>query len=250
MRSLVLCVENKLIETMGIAREQGLGLELQAFYHPDVLDDPTQAVAKHVAALTGFSGTLSMHGPFGDLVPGSFDPKVRQVARERILQFINIAVQFGASDLVLHNGYTPNTTPVDRWIPRAAAFWRDILQAVPAGMRVHLENLLERTTFVLSDMIDRVGDPRLGLCMDVGHVHAFSSDTPMTWVATLGASITYVHLHDNLGDRDAHLALGQGSAPLRATLALLEERAPEAVWAIEGPVMPSLAWLHANGFSR
>ena len=248
MRSLVLCDEGKPGEALEIAAEQGLGLELQTFYHPDILDAPDQAIAEHVAALSGFRGMLSMHGPFGDLAPGSFDPKVRQVAEERILQFLRIAIQLGASDIVLHDGYVPNTSSPERWIARASEFWRDMLGEMPPNMHLHLENLFQQSPGMLLDLVDRIADPRLGICLDIGHVHAFSDEALTEWVEELDARITYTHLHDNVGDRDAHLALGQGSAPLTETLSELERRAPQASWAIEGPIAPSLEWLREGGF--
>jgi len=78
-------------------------------------------LAHHLALLDDFTGARAIHGPFGDLCPGSFDPLVRGVARTRIRQVFPIAERLRAGHLILHHGYVPNTSSPDIWTIEADA---------------------------------------------------------------------------------------------------------------------------------
>ena len=56
--------------------------------------------------------------------------------------------------------------------------------------------------------------------MDFGHLHTLRED-PAHFVAALGERLMHVHLHDNQGERDEHLGLGQGTVPWEAALRAL-----------------------------
>ena len=60
-----------------------------------------------------------------------------------------------------------------------------------------------------------VDDPRLGLCLDVGHANTCVSTTPpAAWVAPMAPYLRHVHLHSNEGDTDLHGTLGTGTVPM------------------------------------
>ncbi|MFZ0611664.1 MAG: sugar phosphate isomerase/epimerase, partial [Desulfobacterales bacterium] len=50
----------------------------------------------------------------------------------------------------------------------------------------------------------------VGFCLDTGHQAAFGQASLVKWLDALGPHIGQVHLHDNHGLRDEHLALGRG----------------------------------------
>ena len=69
----------------------------------------------------------------------------------------------------------------------------------------------------------------------------------------MGKRIGYVHLHDNHGENDEHLGLGQGNIPMKEICHALEQYAPDAIWAIEAEgkdVLQFLEWLHEHGFIK
>ncbi len=247
MRCLLLCDDGNPSGVAALAAARGLGVEAQSFYQPELLDSPEATLAEHRRLLEGIA-PLSMHGPFADLCPGGMDPLVRQVARRRIAQALPIAAELGAAHLVLHHGYVPHTSAPAKWVARSTAFWRDVLATVPPGLQLHIENLFEERPDLLLELVQNVGDPRLGICLDIGHAHALSRTPVVTWVVALGPALTYVHVHDNHGVHDDHLPLGQGSLPLREVLAALETHAPDATWGLEADAIPSLAWLQENGY--
>ena len=119
-------------------------------------------------------------------------------------------------------------------------------------MHIHIENIIDPDTQSLEDLVRGIGDPRVDICLDIGHIHCNTCLSPMAWIDKLANLIGYVHLHDNHGSRDEHLGFGQGTLPLKETCSMLESQVPQAIWAIEtdtDQVVASLNWLVSNGFA-
>lgn len=251
MRRLFLSDDGHPVETAAISRRHKLGIEVQAFYDPALLEDDPRAVEKHREALGGLSDR-ALHGCFGDLCPGSFDRMVREVARNRFELSHDIARRLGAQHLILHHGYVPHTSPPATWLKRCTKFWQDFLADKNGGIRFHIENMLELDPGLLADLIDAIGRPWVDANLDIGHVHCNATAGLETWIRGLGSRIGYAHLHDNHGGEDEHLAFGKGTLPLKETLLMLEEVAPSACWCVEVNtecLEESLGWLERNGFA-
>jgi sugar phosphate isomerase/epimerase len=59
----------------------------------------------------------------------------------------------------------------------------------------------------------------LGICFDAGHANTAGNTDE--WLA-LADRFVNVHLHDNRGERDEHLVLGEGTVPLAKILKALQ----------------------------
>lgn len=104
---------------------------------------------------------------------------------------------------------------------------------------------------LLSCLVDAVASPNLDVALDIGHVHCYSPLSLREWITRLGPKIGYVHLHDNHGLSDDHLALGQGGIPLPGVLEDLLQNAPRSLWSIESGGLgtwQSLHWLQSNRY--
>jgi len=53
-------------------------------------------------------------------------------------------------------------------------------------------------------------------------IHAFSRSTLADWLEVLGPYLGQLHLHDNDGKQDSHLALGTGTNDLSALFRFLK----------------------------
>jgi sugar phosphate isomerase/epimerase len=251
MEGLLLCDNGEWERVAALARRHALGMEAQAFYDPSLLDKNPRAMEKHRTAMAGIK-LRAVHGPFGDLNPGSFDPMVRAVARHRFEMGYRAAEGLGAQHLIFHLGYVPRTSPIGPWVARCSDFWQDFLDGHRPGMAIHLENMLEQDPEILRDVVASIGHPAVDACLDTGHVHANARGPVVRWIEVLGDAIGYVHLHDNHGEEDEHLGLGAGNLPVQEVCAALEAYAPGALWALEAEgrgLELSLAWLREHGFA-
>lgn len=249
MKALILCDGGKVEKVAPLCITKGFGIEVQSFHQPNVLEDHTQ-VGYHLAQMAGIS-LRAMHGPFGDLCPGSFDPMVCEVARVRLEQAYAIARQLDIDHIVLHHGYVPHTSSRAGWIRRSMEFWHSFLAGKSPEVHFYLENLLELDPSIISDVIDGVGSHHLSINLDIGHAHCNSQTPVLQWIEAIGNRIGYLHLHDNHGEADEHLGLGQGQIPMLEVCHALNEYSPDAIWAIEAEgegINRSLLWLIENGF--
>jgi sugar phosphate isomerase/epimerase len=189
--------------------------------------DPLDAATlERVATLLQQAGlAVSVHAPFMDLNPGALDPIVREATLRRLNQALAAARQLKARLIVIHPGYDHwhyDHQP-QLWLEQTIPFFRELLPAIEqSGVRVAIENIFETRPETLIDLITALDHPLYGYCFDVGHWHLFAEDKRMTaWLATLADKLYHLHLHDNCGSMDQHLALGQGDidfAPLNAYL--------------------------------
>ena len=223
-----------------LARENGLGLEIAAFCYAPNLEDPAvlSAVRSDMAGLDRFW----FHAPFAELAPCAIDPLVRQVTEKRYRQAADLAQDLGVRRLVIHGGFVPQV-----YFPE---WYVEFLRQLPQDMTVALENVMEPQPRLLAEIARQVDDPRLGLCLDIGHANTFVSRVPpLEWVAPMAPWLRHVHLHNNAGHDDLHDPLGQGTLAMEQVLDTILELCPAATFTLENQDCgPSLVWLREHGY--
>lgn len=215
-----------------LAREYDLGLELADFTYAPMMEDPDR-VKTAERKMEGIH-TFLFHGPFAELCPCAIDPRVRQVSMDRVIQAAELAEKLGICRILFHGGFIPLVYFPEWYVEQSVTFWKEALGRIPRGMTVVLENVMEPGPETLVQIAEGVNDPRLGLCLDVGHANTIISKTPpISWVEPMAPYLRHVHLHNNEGNMDTHSALGQGAIPMEAVLDRILGRCPEATFTIE-----------------
>ena len=235
-------------QAAALAREWGLGFEITEFCWAPRLEQP-DAMALVRRQIEG-ARHLWLHAPFAELAPCAIDPLVRQVTEKRYRQAADMARDLGVRQLVIHGGFVPQVYFPEWYVEQSVLFWRELLAELPPDMTVALENVMEPEPLLLADIARQVDDPRLGLCLDVGHANTFVSRVPpLEWVAPMAPWLRHVHLHDNVGREDLHDPLGRGSIPVEQVLDTILELCPEATFTLENQDCgPSLVWLREHGY--
>ena len=227
-----------------LAVQYGLGLEIAEYCTASNMDDlyaQTDALVRN--KLRGISRRV-LHGPFNELFPCAIDPKARALARERYIQAIALARDYGANKVVIHGGYNPRIYYPCWYTEQSILFWREFLREIPQGMEVCLENVLEEEPGMLIDIVRAVEDPRLRLCLDVGHVNAYSKIPAVEWVERCAPWLSHFHIHNNDGSWDTHSALNQGTLPMEKLLDLAQQVCPEGSYTLElAQAEESVLWL-------
>lgn len=196
------------------AKEHRYNLEISTFIIPEILDTNWQEVVKdYQRKLHEFKGATCIHGAGQDIQPRSEDGKIREVSEQRIFQGIEIAKQLKAKYVVFHGNFDPVMRAEGyklEWIEQNASFWSEVIEKYPSST-ILLENIHESTPGILRGLLDGVNSPRLGVCLDTGHINVYSKVPVEEWFAVLGKDIRFMHVHDNKGDFDSHLATGKGT---------------------------------------
>jgi sugar phosphate isomerase/epimerase len=211
---------------------------------------PARVFRQVARAFHGAGRHITLHGPFQDLAPGALDDGVLAASRRRLRQACRYLPVFRPRALVCHLGYEARHYRWDqeRWLERCAATWKELAGLAAAfGVTVMLENVYETEPELFLEVLDWVGAPNLQVCFDLGHLLAFSTGDFPHWLKTLAPVIGHLHLHDNNGDEDNHLALGTGRVPLKETLDYLAAQGGRPSVTLEphqeGSLEPSLHYL-------
>lgn len=226
-----------------LAREYGLGLEIAEFCTAWNMDKRLSVVdATLKMMLDGISRT-TLHGPFNELFPCAIDLKARSLAAYRYRQAIDLAKRYASGKVILHGGYNPWMYYPEWYVKESVVFWKEFLRKEP-GVEIVLENVLEEDPEWLLEIVKGVDDPRLRMCLDIGHVNAYSKVPVMEWLETCAPYISHFHIHNNDGTQDQHNALDQGTIPIRAFLEQAEMLCPDATVTLElMKAEPSVRWL-------
>jgi sugar phosphate isomerase/epimerase len=161
----------------------------------------------------------TVHGPFLDLAPGALDQKVLEISRQRYHQALEIAGRFRAEHIVFHPSYDNKRHQFyrEQWLELNEATWIPLAhRARELNVRMVLENTYEETPEVLATLFETLAPHGVGFCFDLGHASAFGRVPMFDWLEAIGHYLAAVHLHDNHGDRDEHLAVGRGSIDFRS----------------------------------
>ena len=229
-----------------VARKYGLGIEIAEYCTAWNMEEaflPTDRSLRE--KLAGIENRL-LHAPFNELFPCAIDPKARALAADRYRQAIALAKDHGAAKVVIHGGYNPWIYYPVWYVEQSILFWREFLKEDP-GVEIVLENVLETDPRWLTDIITGTGSHRLKLCLDIGHVNAYS-DLPVTdWLERWAPHISHFHIHNNDASRDAHSPLTEGTIPMKALLEHAFRLCPNATFTLElMEAEASVCWLQEN----
>lgn len=215
-----------------VAKEYGLGLEIAEYCTAWNMDEKRQETDERVRSQIRGCPALVLHAPFNELFPCAIDPKARALAAERYRQAAELAWEYGAKKMVVHGGYHPYIYYEQWYVEQSVLFWKEFLQQ-ESGTQIVLENVLEPKPELLLDIVRGVDDPRLRLCLDIGHVNAYSKIPVMQWLETLAPYLSHFHIHNNDGSWDTHSPLEQGSIPVKEFLERAQALCPDASITLE-----------------
>ena len=205
------------------------GLNPEICMDADALERYSMADFKKIAGIFKSNGrTITFHGPFADMVPGSQDPAFLQLTRKRLQQMVALIEVFEPLTIVCHPGYDFRRHSYYReaWLATSLETWREVGNAISrAGSRLMLENVYETDPGQMLPLFSQLAGPDIGFCFDVGHHYAFGNVPLDDWLAELGPYLGQLHLHDNSGADDEHRALGQGAIALDPLFDSLLKRA-------------------------
>jgi len=241
----------------GLLWERYLPLFLEQRLNPEIgLDGPSldrfsrQEFGKVAETLHRAGLKITLHAPFQDLLPGALDRHILAATRARLQEAFDLLDIFHPRTIVCHLGFESRhyTGVEDRWLAHSLGTWEPLAaQAARFGTLVTLENVYETEPALIRRLFARLTAANIRLCLDVGHLQAFGGGNFAVWLQELGGLVGQLHLHDNHGAEDEHLALGQGIVPLPQVLSYFAPCQPLPVITLEphkeNSLEPSLQYL-------
>ncbi|MCQ2452096.1 MAG: sugar phosphate isomerase/epimerase [Oscillospiraceae bacterium] len=235
--------------TLRLAREYGTGLEIAEFCMGDSLGkgfDETDRLVRH--KLSSADG-VCLHAPFNELFPSAIDEEAAALAEKRYAQALMLADGYGISKVVIHSGYAPSIY-FDAWfLEQSVRFWKAFLAKHQGHVDICLENVMESSPAILKELMEALQEPRIGLCLDIGHAFRCSRLDPIDWLEELSPWLRHFHIHDNKGEYDTHEAPGQGCINVDGFLKRAQTLCPEATYTIESlDAEKACFWLREHGY--
>ena len=226
-----------------VAKEYGLNLEIAEYCTAWNMDEKFAGVDSVVRKKLEGIPTSTLHAPYNELFPCAIDKKARELAAFRYRQAIDLAKRYGSTKVIIHGGYNGWIYYPVWYTEQSILFWKEFLKEAP-GVEIVLENVLEREPAWILDIIKGVDDPRLRMCLDIGHVSAYSNVSVVDWLETCAPYISHFHVHNNDGTLDQHNALNDGRIPMKEFFLRAEELCPNATFTLElMKAEPSVCWL-------
>ena len=242
-------------ESINLSLQYHLGFEFNDFFVPTVLQDE-----KKYRAIRDFYQSKPLpelctsHGAFFDIIVFSEDPEIAKVSEMRVRQSMDIANELGAKGVIFHTNIEPMLTSEiyrKNWLDRTKNFFTIICGEYP-HINVYMENMFDKDPEELCKLAEAMKDvPNFGVCFD--YAHAYISHTGVSeWAKTLGPYIRHVHINDNDGENDLHLAVGEGVIDWKKFLKLQKEYFPDATVLVETSTVErqrkSLEFMEDAGF--
>ena len=216
---------------------------LQSRIHPEIffsaedLDTCHEKDVRHLAdTLRENALKTTIHGPFMDLSPGGVDRKIKEVTSDRFLRTIELASRFNPELIIFHPGYEKwkFDGEVKLWLESSLRTWRPLVKrAEELELTLAIENVFEETPDSLAILLNEIDSPHFRFCFDTGHHHCFSKTPLPIWLKVLGRYLGEVHLHDNHGEMDEHLPVGDGDFAFDEFFHLLSEFGLNPIYTIE-----------------
>lgn len=170
--------------------------------------------------------TCSVHAPICDLNIAAFSDRLMEASVKETCAVIVSSAEIGAQTVTIHPGLSSMSVhgTEERAVERARRSMRtfDRMQD-EYGVPLAIENMpgfpffLGKTAGSLAEIVDGTD---LGICFDIGHAHTMGQVDAM--VETFGDRIVNVHIHDNHGQKDEHLTIGDGTVDFDRVLGLLK----------------------------
>ncbi|MEA3545460.1 MAG: sugar phosphate isomerase/epimerase family protein [Thermodesulfobacteriota bacterium] len=158
----------------------------------------------------------TLHAPFTGFNPGSDKRRVRKTSLKLADQSLRLAKKLGARRIVFHPGLASGSKgkELDLWLKNNLLFWPEFLaQAAEIDCIICIENIFETAPAIFVNLLTAINSPQMGHVLDIGHWNIFGAGKLLDWLNTTAPYLQHLHLHDNHGEHDEHLAIGRGNVP-------------------------------------
>lgn len=198
-----------------LAKTRDLGIEIQEFSMPEVMGgDWERRLEEYKILLRDFTGDLSIHNAYYDLVNVGHDPDVLELTRKKYDLHFMIAKELGCKIIVSHLKWFPfHTGPwLKNWQQEQVRFWDHYVGiAEREGLLLVCENIYAPRPEFLKPVFDIIDSERFKFIFDIGHANLISEVPIEEWITTFGRDLVYMHVHNNYGDYDSHGSVLKGS---------------------------------------
>ncbi len=168
---------------------------------------------------------FSAHAPLSDINIGSVNPRTRETSIREVINGLKAAHRMGFDTYTFHPGFwSPLGLLAQEEVNRIL---KESIQRIDRAARdrdikVAMENMPD-SHFTMcensEELLSYLEGTEIGICFDAGHAQV--SGTVNEFMEH-SSKFVNIHLHDNLGERDDHLPIGDGVIDFDSLLSRLQ----------------------------
>ena len=209
---------------------ESLGIEYAELVH----QFPSENI--DIDILESYNLKYTIHSPFMDVNIATLQDKSRLNSIQQIKDSIDLANKINAEAVVVHPGlasFLAKKYFLDKVYNIANESIKEIGEyGDDLGVLTTIENMPTFDAMIyqnLEDLNELLVSLDMAMTLDIGHAnHAGYPPEAMYF-----DSIKHMHAHDNFGDDDAHLTLGEGSIQLNSIINDFEKNNYDGIYIIE-----------------
>jgi len=201
------------------------------FGHWEIFSEWKNEVSKMAGSFNekkaSYNMTYSIHAPITDVNIAALNDRIREAAVEDMIKTMECASRMEIETITVHPGiYSMVLTGVKEESIANAKHSLKVMEkaANNLGVRLAVENMpsfmimMGQTPDELSHLIDGTD---LKICFDIGHANTMGRIDE--FIERFSKQrIANIHIHDNLGDRDSHMTIGDGNIDFVKVLSKLK----------------------------
>lgn len=209
---------------------ENLGIEYAELVH----QYPAEFIDSKI--LESYSLKYSIHAPFMDVNIASPQDQSRLNSIAQIKSSIDLANEINAEAVVVHPGLI--SFLANKYFKKEVyEFANESIKEIgdyakDLGVMATIENMPNFESMIYQNIVDLnqlLVENEMHMTLDIGHAnHVGYAPDEMIF-----DSIKHVHVHDNLGDDDSHLPLGEGSIDLKYIIDTLESKNYDGIYILE-----------------
>lgn len=222
--------------------------DIRNAYYTLPLDEAKEMAKKERAAAEKAGVRIhQVHGPW----PTDDTSAEKRAAKLPVMErAIRLTPVFGAKYLIIHPdmpfGWDSEPDPAFSYETNRELFTALLPIAEEEGVILCIENMPMKAHAIsrtkrMYEFVCEINHPNLGMCLDTGHANVFSDDCGEA-VHMIAPVLRTLHVHDNMGDKDAHLLPFNGTVDWESFTTALREVGFDGVLSME-------ANLYQNGES-
>lgn len=202
----------------------------RGFSHWEIFSEADHSVGKVAERFLeregSYSMTYSIHAPICDTNLASLNERMREASVFEMMSVMEYAGAMGIKTITVHPGV--HSLAVHGVEDRSVACSKNSMRILDRasreyGVDIAIENMpsvsvmLGRTADELEEILEGTD---LKVCLDLGHANTTGQTDEL--LGRFAGRIINVHVHDNNGDRDAHLTVGEGNMDFSSLLPKLK----------------------------
>ena len=202
----------------------------------------THKSVKLIADLSSQGYKFTFHSPFGGINIADLDKEKRFGSLARLKKSLESAAESEAKAVVLHPGLkmkNKNQTIAERLNEESILYLYEYCKSL--GIEFTLENMNPNTQYFMTKPSDfeelfEKNKVRLKITFDIGHANIGSEVS--AFISRLSDTFAIVHSHDNRGDMDEHLGIGDGSVDWKGVTSQLIKSGFKGIYIVESVMKP------------